>query len=250
MLDSTAIARYQQQGWVRIPGFFGGPELATIDRFTEETRALPEVSGAQMVFRETSALDPALRIVQRIENFCPHHPGLDALIRGDRLQASVERLLGGAAVLFKDKINLKLPGGGGFELHQDQQAGWSRYAPLFVTAMVSIDAATTDNGCLEMPTMPRVRGLIGLEWTPLTAQDIAPYDPIPLPTKPGDVVFFDSYAPHASKPNLSGRERRILYLTYNLAAHGDHRERYYADKRASFPPDIDRRPGVEYRFRV
>ena len=28
------------------------------------------------------------------------------------------------------------------------------------------------------------------------------------------------------------------------------RERYFADKRASYPPDCERKPGVEYRFRV
>jgi HSP20 family molecular chaperone IbpA len=45
-------------------------------------------------------------------------------------------------------------------------------------------------------------------------------------------------------------ERRILYLTYNAAAEGDHRARYFAEKRESFPPDVERRPGIEYKFRV
>ena len=42
----------------------------------------------------------------------------------------------------------------------------------------------------------------------------------------------------------------MLYVTYNPAAEGDHRERYFADKRASFPPDIEREPGKAYVFRV
>ncbi len=58
--------------------------------------------------------------------------------------------MGGPVVLFKDKINFKMPGGPGFKAHQDQQAGWTRYAPLFVTALVTIDPATLENGCLEM----------------------------------------------------------------------------------------------------
>jgi hypothetical protein len=248
--DSAALARYVRDGWVAAPGFFSPGKLVEIDRFTEETEALPEVPGAQMVYRETSLLDPNVRVVQRIEDFCPHHPGFDALIRGDRLQRAVEQLLCGPAVLFKDKINFKMPGGGGFELHQDQQAGWSEYAPLFVTAMVSIDPATVDNGCLEIAAVTRQAGLIGREWAPLTPMDAIAFDLVPVPTLPGDVLFFDSYVPHASKPNLSGSRRRILYLTYNRASDGDHRARYYADKRLSFPPDIDRRPGVEYRFRV
>jgi hypothetical protein len=73
---------------------------------------------------------------------------------------------------------------------------------------------------------------------------------VPVSTEPGDVLFFDSYAPHASKPNLTGKARRILYLTYNRLADGDHRERYFAEKRANFPPDIEREPGKDYKFRV
>ena len=249
-LDSAALARYARDGWVAAPGFFSPRKLAEIDRFTDETEALPEVSGAQMVYREPSLLDPNARVIQRIEDFCPHHRGFDALIRGGRLQQAVEQLLGGPAVLFKDKINFKMPGGGGFEPHQDQQAGWSAYAPLFVTAMVSIDTATIENGCLEIAGAPRQTGLIGREWAPLTLTEMSAFALVPVPTLPGDVLFFDSYVPHASKPNLSGGRRRILYLTYNRASDGDHRARYYADKRLSFPPDIDRLPGIEYRFRV
>ncbi len=31
----------------------------------------------------------------------------------------------------------------------------------------------------------------------------------PVPTKPGDVVFFDSFVPHRSGPNASDLKRRI-----------------------------------------
>jgi hypothetical protein len=249
-LDATALERYRRLGWIGVPGFFAAAEMADIARFTDEAVALPEVSGAQMVYREASLLEPNSRVLQRIEDFCPYHAGLDALIRGGRLQRCVEALLGAPAVLFKEKINFKMPGGAGFEVHQDQQAGWSVYAPLFVTAMVSIDPATLDNGCLEMVTTPRLSGLIGSEWTPLTDEQMRPFELEAVPTQPGDVLFFDSFVPHASRPNLTGERRRILYLTYNRASDGNHRGRYYADKRASFPPDIDRRPGVDYRFRV
>ena len=92
-----------------------------------------------------------------------------------------------------------------------------------------------------------VTGLVGKEWAPLAA-DAVPMTPVP--TIPGDVLFFDSYAPHASKPNLTAEQRRILYVTYNRASDGDQRARYYADKRASFPPDVDRKPGETYKFRV
>lgn len=249
-LDAAENAHYGRHGWVALPGFFSPTTMRELHRYTDDMTALPEVAGAHMVYREQSLLDPAAKVIQRIENFCPYHRGFDGLIRGSAIERAVAQVMGGPVVLFKDKINFKMPGGGGFEAHQDQQAGWSTYAPLFVTAMVSIDAATLENGCLEMELGPRRTGLIGREWAPLTAQEMPPSELIAVPTQPGDVLLFDSYAPHASKPNLSAVQRRILYLTYNLAAAGDFRSRYFADKRANFPPDVERRPGVEYRFRV
>jgi hypothetical protein len=238
------LGEYEKHGWLDAPHFFSTGEIAEIGRLADEVSSMPEISGMQMVYREPSLIEPDLRIIQRIEDFCPHHPGFEALIRGGRLQGAVEQLLGGPAVLFKDKINFKMPGGGGFEAHQDQQAGWSAYAPIFVTAMVSIDPATADNGCLELANGPRLAGLVGREWAPLTAEDMKGFKLVPVPTGPGDVLFFDSFVPHASKPNLSDRPRRILYLTYNRASDGDQRPRYYADKRANYPPDIDRLTGV------
>src|ERR1044071_7335107 len=79
----------------------------------------------------------------------PLPPGFAALCDGDKLRGFSSRLFGEPAVLFKDKINFKLPGGDGFKPHQDQQAGWSTYADVFLTAMVSIDDTTADNGCLD-----------------------------------------------------------------------------------------------------
>jgi 2-aminoethylphosphonate dioxygenase len=249
-LGAAGLESYARLGWTVVPGFFSAAESAQLVQFTDEVCELPEIAGKQMIYREPSLLDAQARVFQRVENFCPYHIGFDKLICGGRLRAAVEQLLGSPAVLFKEKINFKMSGGAGFELHQDQQAGWSRYAPQFVTALVSIDPATPENGCLHIVNCPRQSGLIGREWVPLTAQDIAGFDLMPLPTQPGDVVFFDSYVPHASGPNLTSAQRRVLYVTYNRASDGDHRVSYYADKRASFPPDIERIPGVEYRFRV
>jgi hypothetical protein len=64
------------------------------------------------------------------------------------------------------------------------------------------------------------------------------------------VIFFDSFVPHASKANFSIKPRRVLYLTYNLIDHGDQRARYYADKHAAFPPDVDRDGSKTYVFKV
>ena len=62
------------------------------------------------------------------------------------------------------------------------------------------------------------------------------------PTRAGDAVFFDSFVPHRSAPT-SRRASAVLYVTYNRLAEGDHLAQDYADKRKSYPPDVERKPG-------
>jgi 2-aminoethylphosphonate dioxygenase len=245
--NENEIAFWRTNGFLVVPSFFSAAETDALVRWTGEVSSAPEVPGSQMVYYEDSLLEPGRRVVQRIEDFCPHHEGMDAIARHGALSRWLDTLMGGETVLFKDKINFKYPGGDGFKAHQDQQAGWTTYAPLFVTALVTIDRATEANGCLEIATAPRPEGLIGEEWAPLSEEALGLK---PVPTEPGDVIFFDSYVPHASKANLTDGARRVLYLTYNLLEAGDHRRRYFEEKRAAFPPDIERAPGSRYVFRV
>ena len=247
--DPTAgqVGRMARDGYLVVRGFFGADQIARLLRWTEELQARPEQPGRHWVYYEDSLMEPGRRVIQRMENFCPFHAGFDGLIRSGAIARWTAGLMGGPVVLFKDKINFKMPGGPGFKAHQDQQAGWGRYAPIFVTAMVTLDAATLENGCLEMVPGRHSEGLIGEEWKALEETGL---ELRAVPTSAGDVVFFDSFAPHASKPNFTDQPRRILYLTYNLASGGDHRERYYADKRVAFPPDIERDGGKAYVFRV
>ena len=244
------IDAFNRDGFVIVPALFDEAETRRISGWADELQSKPETPGGQMMYFEPSALQPGERVLQRIENFCAFHAGFAALCDGDKLLAQVSRLFGEPAVLFKDKINYKLPGGDGFKPHQDQQAGWSAYADLFITAMVSIDPTTEENGCLELCAGHHTRGLLGEEWTPLTDEDMRRMKARPVPTRAGDAVFFDSYTPHASGPNLTAERRRVLYITYNCRSAGDHRARYYADKRKSFPPDIEREPGRTYTYRV
>jgi len=241
------VARMRLNGYLVVRNFVSPHQLAEILQWTAQLEGAPEVSGRHWVYREDSMTTPGRRVIQRIENFCPYHKGFDRFIRDSALVRWTGALMGAPVVLFKDKINFKMPGGAGFKAHQDQQAGWTVYAPLFVTAMVTLDAATLENGCLEVSAGRHREGLIGEQWKPLEEQGL---NLQAIPTGPGDVIFFDSFVPHASKPNLTDSPRRILYITYNLASEGDHRERYFADKHASFPPDIDRDREKTYVFRV
>jgi ectoine hydroxylase-related dioxygenase (phytanoyl-CoA dioxygenase family) len=249
-LSAGALRCFERDGFVVVPQFYGSDEVSEIAGWTEALAAAPEAPGSHWVYREDSLVPNGGKVLQRIENFYHFHAGFRRLMSEGRLVAAIGQLLGDAPVLFKDKINFKMPGGAGFKPHQDQQAGWGAYAPYFVTALVSIDATTAENGCLEFAPGRHKEGLIGAEWRPLEESELPRASYEKVPTGPGDVVFFDSFAPHASEPNRTALPRRVLYITYNAAAAGDQRERYYADKHRNFPPDIERVPGRSYVFRV
>src|SRR3546814_373964 len=195
---------------------FSAAEMRRIESLPCEVDAYPEAPGKYMMYFEKSLKDSGERILNRLENFYPYHAGFRDLFDGDKLRCAVSDLFGEPAILFKDKINFKKPGGDGFKPHQDQQAGWSRYADLFITALVSIDAATTENGCLELAAGFHDEGMIGNEWAPLDGSQMSKMQFVACPTRPGDVVFFDSYCPHGSGPNLPDKARRSEEHTSEL----------------------------------
>lgn len=249
MLTKRQIDQFHREGILIVRSMYDPDEMRDISQWTDEVASAPEISGHYLMYFETSQQDGS-RILSRIENFVPYHAGFAELITRLRMRAAVSELFGEAAVLFKDKINFKLPGADGFREHQDVQAGWDQYAGLHITAMVAIDTTTAANGSLEMiPGMHR-QGMLGEMWAPLTNTDTGdrPYEAVHCQS--GDAVFFDSYVPHRSLPNTTDQARRVLYITFNQASEGDSREQYYADKRKNYPPDIDRDPDSNYTFKV
>ena len=246
-LTDQHLQSFRDDGFLIARGLFDAATMEKISEWSDEMLARPEESGRHWVYHEKSLKGDGADLVSRIENISPFHDGFAALT--ESLKLPVSQLLGEDATLFKEKINFKMPGGDGFKPHQDSQAGWDTYTDFFISVLVSIDAATLENGCLELCRGHHQRGLFN-SWEPLSEADMEDMRFEPAPTAPGDVVFFDCYAPHQSSPNMSDTVRRIYYATYNRASDGDHMAQYYADKFKNFPPDIDRQAGKEYVFRV
>eukprot|EP01036_Dinobryon_divergens_P032356 gene32356-41923_t len=193
-----------------------------------------------------------VRVLCRNENFVNYHSGLSDLSRGvhSDLQAAVTQVLGEPAVLFKEKINYKLAGGGGFAAHQDTPA-YIGLARDHITAMVAVDPATRLNGCLEIAAGRF--GPIGAErepagereqgWGPMQSVQLKPTGCLcdededrltfqHVECAAGDVLIFSGYVPHRSASNGSGESRRAVFFTYNPSSQGDHHDIYYAAKHA------------------
>jgi len=227
-------------------------ERKLIQQSVEQMMTWPDAPGKWMKYYEPDRRDPnAAKLLCRIENFTQFNPGLEFLLTGDKLPNMASDLFGERAIMYKEKVNFKLPGAAGFAPHQDVAAGWWMYGQsLHISCLVSIDAATEENGCLEVVAGHHTDGMLSAEWKELPGDVCEKFDWRKVPTKPGDVLFFDSYVPHKSAPNDTKDPRRVLYVTYAKESEGDFRERYYKDKRASFPPDCEREPGKVYEYKI
>ncbi len=241
---------FERDGFIIVRGMYNVREVMELSQNIDALAAKGATFGKEMFYYEDSLLEKGKRVLSRIEKFAESSPALQAFVKNSRMMGRVEEFLGGEAVLFKEKVNFKLPGGGGFEPHQDIQPGWDEYAPYFLSVLVAVDSSTAENGCLELAAGHHKRGMLGEKWKPLTQENLAGVSFQYFPMEPGDVAFFDCFVPHQSKPNLTKHQRRNLYLTYNRASDGDWREKYFADKRKSYPPDNERDPEKKYVFKV
>ncbi|GAB7126758.1 hypothetical protein JCM19000A_12650 [Silvimonas sp. JCM 19000] len=166
------------------------------------------------------------------------------------LQSVAEALVGAPLLLFKDKCNLKRPGGGGFAPHQDITAYRHFDSSFHITAALMLEPATARNGALEMaapgwakgqhdtlintprgrlPVLPSYVG--GARNGDIRDEFAATMHWNLLEAAPGDIVFFDSFVPHRSAENRSDHTRRILFFTFSLQAEGERYAPYYRAKR-------------------
>ena len=251
---TTDAAAFREQGWLVIRGAIGPGELAAIDSAVCDVASWADAEGPGLHhFEQTD--DGA--VLARSEDFIEHHDVLRAFICDGLITRVLSELFGEPVLLFKEKINYKHPGGGGFAPHQDAPA--YRFVDHHISCMVPLDPSTEQSGCLYVApapntgaTMPRARGSMmatdergridesvsaGLSWSPVLLE-------------PGDLLFFDSYTPHYSETNRSDRPRRAAYLTYNAVSLGDFRDRYYADKRAAFEVAGDDFDGERVRISI
>jgi len=243
-------SEFARDGFLIRRNVFTREEVARLSDAIGELASRPPVIGKEMVYFEDSLITPGARVLSRIERFVEYQPALSALVQDPRIVDTVSTLLGDRAVLFKDKVNFKMPGGGGFTPHQDIQPGWDTYAPYYISVLIAVDANTIENGCIELAAGHHHRGLIGRKWEPLEGPELDGVQFVAYPMAPGDVAFFDCFAPHQSQPNQTDQPRRNVYLTYNRQRDGDFRAQYFADKRKSYPPDFERDPNANYVFRV
>ncbi len=129
-------------------------------------------------------------------------------------------------VLFTEKLNLKRARRGGkYILHQDFPY-WIRQNPAAArvgTAMIFLDPASRENGCLEVAPGSHKQGVQKMRQTDGFGNremdpELFDHDRLVAVEVPaGSVVFFGSLLVHRSLPNRSENDRRALLYSYQPA---------------------------------
>jgi len=247
-LTSEQVTQFDKDGYLVIKGFFNKNEISELEqKILDFAKKRPEdwTKGKEMAYYETIKNNE--RVLARIEKYVDYHEDFRKIAYSEKIMACMEDLMGEPCLLFKDKINFKRPSGGGFKPHQDMQARWDDFASYFMNVMITTDDSSIENGCLEVAPNHHKRRLIGKYDAPLQGKDLEGMNFIPCPTLKGDVIFFDCFTPHRSKPNLSNKPRSNIYLTYNRVSEGDHRLEYLARKRKELPPDNERTESIDFK---
>jgi hypothetical protein len=167
-----------------------------------------------------------LRAVRSMEPTCHLDERLDGLIDDARIWGPCASIIGTHELsIFSDKLNVKRPGGAPFPWHQEGPY-WAYGAEDLenvVTAMVCVDGATKENGCLWV--IPGThdkgplkaledRGTLGRLYTDV---DLIDAEPWPAELSAGSVLWFHYNIVHGSQTNRTNTHRRLFLLAYQPA---------------------------------
>jgi predicted HD phosphohydrolase len=244
-LSAFQVDFFKQNSFLKLDNLLSFNSVAPEDvsNWVEEIAAWPKAEDKWLLHWELN--NNNVKIMCRAENFVNYHDGMARLAREcvlgvasqlfeDPVPCTSTTNTAGGAVLFKEKVNYKLAGGAGFAAHQDSPA-YIGLADNHISVMVAVDDATEENGCLQVaPGQWGASSNVPLtDQGTVTAEAEKAMTFVPVPAKAGEVLFFNGYIPHRSNANLSSRNRRAVFLTYNPLSQGDHHSAYYAAKHAN-----------------
>ena len=149
-----------------------------------------------------------------------------AVSTSPRIVNNVRILLGEEAAFFHGKVIFKEAGtGGAWQWHQDYGYWYNQgFAyPRMISAFIALDAATQENGCLQVLRGSHLlgrldHGKIG-DQTGTDAARISAVESLltrdDCVMTPGSVLFFHCNLLHTSAKNTSDHDRRAFIICYN-----------------------------------
>jgi ectoine hydroxylase len=230
VFDAEELARYEDEGFVIKRGLFSREEVGLLGETARGDHALDQAAVAR---------DDGEGNKVRLSLW--NHPGdgiYGMFARCRRIVDSVEQLIGGEVYHYHSKMILKdARTGGAWAWHQDY-GYWFQNGLLFpdlCSVMVAVDAATRENGCLEVlkgsHKMGRVNHILSGDQAGADREHVAEaekrLEKVHCEMEPGDAVFFHANTLHCSGPNRSENPRWALICCYNAAWNDPYKESHH-----------------------
>jgi ectoine hydroxylase len=227
MLTEAQIQDFERDGYVIARGMFDSEEIGLLHRTALADRALDQKS-----FGRADGEGGTVRLSLW------NHPGdsiYGMFARCRRLVDSMEKLLGGEVYHYHSKMILKDPKvGGAWTWHQDY-GYWYHFGclyPLMASAMLAVDKATKENGCLQVIKGSHKMGRVDHKLSGEQAgadlerveQALERMELVYCELDPGDVVFFHSNILHRSDQNRSDKPRWAMIVAFNAARNDPYKE--------------------------
>lgn len=228
--SAAEITRYHEEGYLICRGLFSREEISMVGDVARSDHALDEAA---------SALDDGEGNAVRLSLW--NHPGdgvYGMVARSERIVDSVEQLIGGEVYHYHSKMILKdALTGGAWAWHQDY-GYWYQNGLLFpdlCSVMIAVDAATKENGCLQLlkssHKMGRINHVLSGEQAGADRERVSEAEKrlvlIHAEMEAGDAVFFHSNTLHCSGANHSENSRWAMICCYNAASNDPYKESHH-----------------------
>ena len=225
-LSPEQVAEYEQLGYLIVRDAFGRDEIEALAREADQLLERSELIDVKNIrCRWQNHVETGECLFECFDPVIDIGSVCRRVAHDARILGPLAAIYGDEACLFKDKLIFKPPGAKGYGLHQDY-IGWNDFPRSFVTVLLAIDPADSDNGATEVfPSVHRQGYLspIDGEYHEVPADKVDLSTGVKLDLQPGDIAMFGCFTPHRSAPNNSDRWRRQLYLSYNAAGDGGQR---------------------------
>ncbi|KAF2492968.1 PhyH-domain-containing protein [Lophium mytilinum] len=237
---------FKEHGYLILHDVLLKAEVSDLQTWAQEVHDWPrEEHSPWMPYEEVNARGES--VLCRTENYANYHSGFNSLLRGRKLLDLLDQMAGEEMLLFKEKINYKLAGSGGYSPHLDSTAYTHIKDIKHLTILLAVDPSNSMNGGLDV-----VDGSHNMN-VPINEDNhcierawVEKQTWTPVNLEAGELLVFGSYLAHRSGANTSGNDRKAIYATYNCKREGDLHDRYYEDRRKLWPPTHLRQAGEMY----
>lgn len=229
-ISKKQIQQYEEDGFLFFPGYFSDTEIRILQR---ELSQLPEDDPGKIVENDN-------KTVRALHGCHAHSEIFNRLIQHPRLLEPVQQILKESVYLYQFKINMKAAfTGDAWPWHQDYVFWYKEDGmptPEAINVSIFLDEVNHFNGPLYLIPGSHKEGLIDVEarvpedadWQANVSANLkyclnhtnvtqmVEQGGIVAPVgSRGSVLFFHSNIAHASVPNISPYNRRVIIITYN-----------------------------------